>query len=454
MGVSNSRAGQAFRALGTALALTLSGPASGQDMAAEATATDAEADFLLPDEEIDALVAPVALFPDALLAQILVAATFPLDVIKADRFVADSADLSDADRTAAAEEQDWDPSVAVLAGGFPDVIGRMAEEINWTETLGNAMLAQTDDVLDSVQRLRAQAAATGYLDSNEAQTVAVEDDLISIAPTDPEIVYVPTYDPAMAFSAAPTGPPVVVSDGTSTTDLLVTGAMAFGAAMLVDEIFNDDDDWDDYWRGPRVIDWDDGDFRPRPGVNVDGDVNIDVDRNRIGAVDRDRLDIDRPDGWEPSRERREQAAAKLRDRDRETPRRDGAGSAGSDREDIRNKLKARGDGGDGAGLAKARAAAGERTPKAHDRTRETALASKRESAPKVKKAQDRAKASVSRPKVEQAKKKQVVAKAKSKKAPQRKAAGQATAFKKNGSGGARAKAAKNRGGKSRAAKRR
>ncbi|MEM6354195.1 MAG: DUF3300 domain-containing protein [Pseudomonadota bacterium] len=131
---------------------------------------------LLTDDEIDELVVPVALFPDALLAQVLVAATFPFEIVRADPWLAENAELTEDERATAAEAEaeSWDESVSVLAAGFPTVVHGMAKDIDQTEILGDAMLAQSDDVLDSVQRLRAQADAVGNLETNDAQTVTVE----------------------------------------------------------------------------------------------------------------------------------------------------------------------------------------------------------------------------------------------------------------------------------------
>ena len=173
--------------------------ASAAAPAEELAALPAE-EGLLSDDALDDLVAPVALYPNSLLTQVLVAATYPLDVMKADRFLDDNADLPDQERADLVDLEDWDESVRVLAAGFPDVLARMADDIDWTEELGDAMLAQTDDLLDAVQRLRAQADAAGNLESNEAQTVEVEGDSISIAPADPQVVYVPAYDPQTVYT--------------------------------------------------------------------------------------------------------------------------------------------------------------------------------------------------------------------------------------------------------------
>lgn len=350
-------------------------PLFAQDAGAEAEAeVEAGAADLLTDEDLDDLVAPVALYPDALLAQVLVASTYPLDVIKAQRFLEDNAEAADSDRADLAEAQPWDPSIQVLAAGFPTVITRMADDLDWTEALGDAALAQSDDVLDAVQRMRSRAAETGYLDSNEAQTVTVEGDNISIQPADPEVVYVPSYDPNMAFTSAPTAAPVVYQDGGITnTDLLTTGAIAFGGAMLLGEIFDDDDGGDNYWRGPPPIDWDDDAFYPRRGMNVDGDVNVDIDRNRVN-IDRDMGEDGR---FQPSPERRQQARDKIAARppgdgsaaERARQRAAAQGGDGAARE----RLQARSQGGDGAARERVQAArSGDGNDAARDRLRAAA----------------------------------------------------------------------------------
>jgi uncharacterized membrane protein YgcG len=263
---------------------------------------------LLGPEEIDALVAPLALYPDALLAQVLVASTYPIDVIKAERFLARNASLDDKALADKAATEPWDPSIQVLAGAFPDLLRKMAEEIDWTETLGNAVLAQTDDVLAGIQRMRARAEAAGVLVSNEAQVVETEGENITIAPADPEVIYVPQYDPLTVYE--PTYVPAV-DNGVG--DAIVTGGIIFGSALLLDEIFDDDDDWDDYWHGPPPFDWDDDAFYPGGDIEIDGDVNIDIDRDRIG--DGEGPLADRDGAWEPDPERREAAREKLAARD-------------------------------------------------------------------------------------------------------------------------------------------
>lgn len=247
-----------------------------QSEVADTTDGDLPEPVLLTDDELDDLVAPVALYPDALLAQVLVAATYPLQVVEAERFITASKDRTDAENATELEGKTWDPSVLVLASGFPTVVQRMSDDLEWTEKLGRAMTDQDDDVLAAVQRKRAEAKETGYLADNAAQKVETGDDgSITIAPADPKVVYVPTYDSHAVYTTRPTAQPYIAPvEQASTTGLqpnpLVTGALAFGAAFLAQKLFggNDDDDnddgWDDYWHR-RQFDWRDRQFYPRPG---------------------------------------------------------------------------------------------------------------------------------------------------------------------------------------------
>jgi hypothetical protein len=342
---------------------------------------------LLSADELDSLLAPIALFPDPLLNQILVAATVPLDVVRADRWVAANADLPKAERSEAAAAEGWDPSVAVLAAGFPAVVQRMAADLDATESLGDAVLAQTDDVLDSVQRLRAQAAAAGNLESNEAQTVSedAEGD-IAVTPADPEVVYVPSYDPAAAFAAPATATmaPAYVAPGIDTGTMITSGAIAFGTAMLVDEIFDDDDDdWDDYW-GPGSIDWDDDAIYHRPNIDVEGDVNIDrdrvvIDRDRIGDLDPDRI---RDGSWKPDPAQRAQARARLEQRRAERPREERHARLG-DHDGAQGAAAADAAGGGAARAKLERSAARRDAAPPRKAARNTALSPKHQGAPRI-----------------------------------------------------------------------
>jgi hypothetical protein len=153
---------------------------------------------LFKAEQLDQLLAPIALYPDALLAQILMAATYPLEVVKADRWLQDPAhaNLQGDQLAAATEAEAWDPSVKSLVP-FPRILRMMDGALDWTEELGNAVMAQQGDVMDSVQRLRHQAAAAGTLWSNAEQQVTTERQGIVIEPANPELIYPPAYSPAV-----------------------------------------------------------------------------------------------------------------------------------------------------------------------------------------------------------------------------------------------------------------
>ena len=243
----------------------------------------------------------MALFPDPVLTPVLVAVTFPLDVVKAGRFVERASDLTDQERAAKAADQDWDDSVRELAAAFPDLLTRMNDNIDWTEQAGEAVVAQTDDVLASIQRLREKAIENGYLIDNEAQTVEEVNDKIVISPATPDVVYVPTYDSKVVYTTPVTGPPVyhysydygpgyVYHDDDDWEDALIAGGIILGGAIILDEIF-DDDDWDG-WDSNDDIDWDGGDITiDRDEINIDrGEISIgDGERTNIGEGDRPRV---------------------------------------------------------------------------------------------------------------------------------------------------------------------
>ena len=146
----------------------------------------------LSPQQLDELVGPVALYPDPLLAQVLAAATYPMDIVQAARFLSTSSDLEQLD------QMGLDPSVQALAR-FPDLLKRMDGELDWTEALGAAFLNQQQDVMDAVQRLRAQAMASGALQDTPEQEVYLEEDFVGIVPADPEIIYVPQYVPEVVY---------------------------------------------------------------------------------------------------------------------------------------------------------------------------------------------------------------------------------------------------------------
>ena len=160
----------------------------------------------LKPEELEALVAPIALYPDALLAEVLMAATYPLEVVQADRWLTANKNLKEDQLKAAVDKQPWDGSVKSLAA-TPSVLTMMSGKLDWTQKLGDAFLAQQTDVMDAIQRLRTKAQANNQLTSTNEQTVTVRQEdnrqVIAIEPTDPNTVHVPYYDPAVVYGQWP-----------------------------------------------------------------------------------------------------------------------------------------------------------------------------------------------------------------------------------------------------------
>jgi len=155
-------------------------------------------------EELDQMLAPIALYPDSLLAQMLAASTYPMEIVQAARFAEKNKNLKGDKLIEASKSEEWDPSVKAMLG-FPDVLAMMNEKLDWTEDLGNAFLAQQKDVMDSVQRLRSKASGTGNLKTTKEQVVKVEPQtqVIVIQPASPQVVYVPTYNPTVVYGAWP-----------------------------------------------------------------------------------------------------------------------------------------------------------------------------------------------------------------------------------------------------------
>src|SRR5262245_1023436 len=157
-------------------------------------------------EEIEAMVAPIALYPDDLLSQVLMAATYPLEIVQAARWAKANPNVKGDAAVKAVESQPWDVSVKSLVA-FPQILEPMNEKIDWTQKLGDAFLADQKAVLDAVQRLRAKANQAGNLKSNEQQQVVVEQEpqtqqtVIKIEPTNLQTIYVPAYNPTVVYGA-------------------------------------------------------------------------------------------------------------------------------------------------------------------------------------------------------------------------------------------------------------
>jgi Protein of unknown function (DUF3300) len=176
---------------------------AGQAQEPAASSGQQEAANLTPDQ-LDSLVAPIALYPDPLLAQVLAASTYPLELVQLQQWLEKNKTLKDKALADAVQKQTWDPSVQAMAA-LPDVVKRLVDDIQWTAELGNAFLAQESDTLDAVQRMRAKAQEKGNLKSNEqmkVETRVVESkQVIVVEQADPQVVYVPSYDPVVVYGA-------------------------------------------------------------------------------------------------------------------------------------------------------------------------------------------------------------------------------------------------------------
>jgi Protein of unknown function (DUF3300)/Chaperone of endosialidase len=181
-------------------------PLEGIAQTSSPPAVSAGQESLLKPEQLEALAAPIALYPDTLLAQVLMAATYPLEVVQAERWVTEHKNLEGDQLKKEVEKQPWDESVKSLLA-TPSVLTMMSKKLDWTQKLGDAVLAQEADVMDAVQRLRSKAYASDKLKSSKEQKVTVRQEnnkqIVTIAPTDPNTIYVPYYDPAIVYGSWP-----------------------------------------------------------------------------------------------------------------------------------------------------------------------------------------------------------------------------------------------------------
>src|ERR1700741_114529 len=202
---------------------------------------------LLKPEQLEALVAPIALYPDALLANMLAAATYPLEVVEADRFVKDKKNLKGDALKTEVDKKGWDDSVKALTA-TPSVLDMMSDKLDWTKSLGDAMLAQQADLMDAIQRLREKARANNKLSSTKQQKVTVKQQenkqVIVIEPTDPNTMYVPYYEPATVYGTWPYAdyPPYYFGYPSYIGAGVVAAGIAFGTAWAIGR-------WGNYWGG-------------------------------------------------------------------------------------------------------------------------------------------------------------------------------------------------------------
>ena len=206
----------------------------------------------LSPSQIDELVSPIALYPDALVAQIVAASTYPDQVVAANSWLQANSKLNTAELMKQVDGQTWDPSVKALTQ-FPSVLNNMATNLSWTSALGDVSYNQQADVMASVQRLRKQAKDAGNLKSTSEQTVKTEtqqgQQVIVVQPTNPQVVYVPTYNPTVVYGV-PYYPP-----GYSTAALVTTGIISFGVGMAVGAAISGGWGWNSWgcgWHGGSV----------------------------------------------------------------------------------------------------------------------------------------------------------------------------------------------------------
>jgi hypothetical protein len=180
-------------------------------------------------EELDQMLAPVALYPDSLLSQILMASTYPIELVEADRWVKQNPNLTGVQLDEALKYKDWDVSVKSLCH-FPTVLSTMSQNLDETTRLGNAFLNQQQDVMGAIQELRAQAQAQGNLNTTAQQRVIVQQRVIEIVPADPGVIYVPAYNPAVVYGpwSYPAYPPYVWYPGVA-----IGIGISFGVGFFV-----------------------------------------------------------------------------------------------------------------------------------------------------------------------------------------------------------------------------
>ena len=247
---------------GRAQAQTQAAPPAAQSQPAQASTSSAQ---LLKPEQLDQLVAPIALYPDTLLAEVLMASTYPLEVVEAERWAKANKALKGDKRKEAITKQSWDESVKSLAE-TPAVLDMMSSKLDWTQKLGDAVLAQQSDVMDAAQRLRARAQANNKLESTKEQKVSKQiqqnKEVIVIEPAQPNTVYVPYYEPATVYGAwpYPAYPPYYWPPPYG-YGYLAGAALSFGVGWAVGAA----------WGGGAW--WGGGD------LTINRDVNIDRNRN-------------------------------------------------------------------------------------------------------------------------------------------------------------------------------
>jgi Protein of unknown function (DUF3300) len=243
-------------------------------------------------EELEQVVAPIALHPDSLVSQILMASTYPLEVVQADRFTKQNASLKGDALTKALEAQNWDPSVKSLVN-FPQVLTMMSEKLDWTQKLGDAFLADQKKVLDTIQSLRTKAQASGNLKTTKEQTVIVEEKIIKIEPANPQVVYVPSYNPTVVYGAwpYPAYPPYAYYP----PGYVASSMFAFGAGVAMGAA------WGYAWGNTN---WGGGDVDVDVNRNTNINNNINRDQAKQNLQEKGQLNQKGQGKWQHNAEHR------------------------------------------------------------------------------------------------------------------------------------------------------
>ncbi len=230
----------AARRLTAVICALLIAPGGVPLIAQERQQPDAQADApkLKTADQLDSLVAPIALYPDPLLAQILAASTYPLEVVQAQRWLKANPKLTGEDLTKAAAKQSWEASVQALVA-FPQALKLLDDNLQWTTDLGNAFLDQQSDVMLAIQRMRMKAKESGKLQTTKEQKVEVKavesKTIIEIQPANPQVIYVPSYDPVVVYGPPPVYayPPVYYPPPPSAGAIVATAAVSFGVGVMM-----------------------------------------------------------------------------------------------------------------------------------------------------------------------------------------------------------------------------
>lgn len=359
--------------------------------ATQPTASQTQPDQLLKPEQLEALVAPIALYPDALVANVLAASTYPLELVQADRWVkANKALKGDALKTEV-DKQAWDDSVKALAS-TADVLAMISDKIDWTKSLGDAVLAQQPDVMDAIQRLRTKAYDNKKLVTTKQQKVSVQTQeskqAVVIESADPETMYVPYYDPATVYGAWPYAeyPPYYFGYPSYIGAGVIAAGLAFGAGWAIGR-------WGNYWGGGcnwgnrnvyvnhfnRTTNIGNNNWQHNPahrgGVRYNNaNVAQRFGNNNLKAGASNRMDFRGRDGQQVLRPGQDRPGAADRAGDRAGDRvgdragdrgGDRAGNRGGDRPSTADRAKAGGDRAKGGGADRAKGGGGDRAKAAN-----------------------------------------------------------------------------------------